>query len=56
MPEGGVCVLRPPRQDSDNAPINRGQEVCWSAPRELFKLTETVELLIERAVAGKRHD
>jgi inositol polyphosphate 5-phosphatase INPP5B/F len=53
VPEGGVRALRPPRQDSDNAPINRGQEVCWSAPRELFKLTEAVELLIERAVADK---
>jgi phosphatidylinositol-bisphosphatase len=53
IPEGGVRALRPPRQDSDNAPINRGQEVCWSAPRELFKLTEAVELLIERAVADK---
>ncbi len=53
VPEGGVRALRPPRQDSDNAPINRGQEVCWSAPRELFKLTEAVEILIERAVADK---
>ena len=53
VPEGGVRALRPPRQDSDNAPINRGQEVCWSAPRELFKLTEAVVLLIERAVADR---
>jgi inositol polyphosphate 5-phosphatase INPP5B/F len=53
VPEGGVRALRRPRQDSENAPINRGQEVCWSAPRELFKLTEAVQLLIERAVADK---
>jgi inositol polyphosphate 5-phosphatase INPP5B/F len=53
VPEGGVRALRRPRQDSENAPINRGQEVCWSAPRELFKLTEAVDLLIERAVADK---
>jgi len=53
IPEGGVRALRPPRQDSENAPINRGQEVRWSAPRELFKLTEAVELLIERAVADR---
>lgn len=53
VPEGGVRALRPPRHDSANAPINRGQEVCWSAPRELFKLTEAVELLTERAVADK---
>jgi len=31
--------------------VNRGREVCWSAPRELFKLTETVETLTERAIA-----
>jgi inositol polyphosphate 5-phosphatase INPP5B/F len=53
VPEGGVRALRPPRHDSESAPINRGQEVCWSAPRELFKLTEAIEILIERAVADK---
>ena len=30
VPDGGVRARRPPRQDSENAPINRGQEVYWS--------------------------
>ncbi|KAF8850857.1 DNase I-like protein [Acephala macrosclerotiorum] len=50
VPEGGVRALVPPRNGSGGA-VNRGQEVCWSAPRELFKLTEAVELLIERVIA-----
>ncbi|CZT49741.1 related to inositol polyphosphate 5-phosphatase ocrl-1 [Rhynchosporium secalis] len=49
VPEGGVRALRPLRKGG--APINRGQEVCWSAPRELFKLTEAIEILTDRAVA-----
>lgn len=40
----------PPRKGSGGA-VNRGQDVCWSAPRELFKLTEAVELLTERVIA-----
>jgi inositol polyphosphate 5-phosphatase INPP5B/F len=52
VPEGGVRALRPQRNSSkDSAPVNRGQEVCWSAPRELFKLTEAVESLTERVIA-----
>ncbi|CZR54759.1 related to inositol polyphosphate 5-phosphatase ocrl-1 [Phialocephala subalpina] len=50
VPEGGVRALLPPRKGTGGA-VNRGQEVCWSAPRELFKLTEAVELLIERVIA-----
>ncbi|KUJ13017.1 phosphatase family protein-like protein [Mollisia scopiformis] len=50
IPEGGVRALVPPKNGSGGA-VNRGQEVCWSAPRELFKLTEAVELLIERVIA-----
>ncbi|KAL2074896.1 hypothetical protein VTL71DRAFT_8676 [Oculimacula yallundae] len=49
VPEGGVRALRPPRKGG--APINRGQEVCWSAPRELFKLTEAIEALTDRVIA-----
>ena len=49
IPRGGVRALRPPRKGG--APINRGQEVCWSAPRELFKLTEAIEALTERVIA-----
>jgi hypothetical protein len=64
VPEGGVRALLPagPRsakrksesgEDTERGmePVNRGTEVCWSAPRELFKLTEAIESLIERAVA-----
>ncbi|KAH6701942.1 Endonuclease/exonuclease/phosphatase [Leptodontidium sp. MPI-SDFR-AT-0119] len=49
IPEGGARALRPPRKGG--APINRGQEVCWSAPRELFKLTEAIEALTDRVIA-----
>lgn len=52
IPVGGVRALVP-RRHADGPPINRGQDVCWSAPRELFKLTETVEILTERAIADK---
>jgi phosphatidylinositol-bisphosphatase len=50
IPEGGVRALRP-RRKGKGGPVNRGQEVCWSAPRELFKLTEAVEALTERVIA-----
>jgi len=51
VPEGGVRALLPPLKDKSGPPVNRGQEVRWSAPRELFKITETVEALTERVVA-----
>jgi hypothetical protein len=51
VPEGGVRALRPRRGGSSGPPVNRGQEVCWSAPRELFKLTEAMELLTDRVIA-----
>lgn len=51
IPEGGVRALVPRRHGEKGGPINRGQEVCWSAPRELFKLTEAVEALTERVIA-----
>lgn len=50
VPEGGVRALVP-RRKGDGGPVNRGQEVRWSAPRELFKLTEAVESLTERVIA-----
>ncbi|KAH8658720.1 phosphatase family protein-like protein [Tricladium varicosporioides] len=50
IPEGGVRALLP-RPGHDGPPVNRGQEVCWSAPRELFKLTEAIEILTERVLA-----
>ena len=51
IPEGGVRALRPHPKGAEGGPINRGQEVCWSAPRELFKLTEAVESLTDRVIA-----
>ncbi|RDL40477.1 uncharacterized protein BP5553_00456 [Venustampulla echinocandica] len=51
IPQGGVRALPPPRRGSSGAPVNNQQEVYWSAPRELFKLTEAVEALVERVVA-----
>jgi phosphatidylinositol-bisphosphatase len=51
VPEGGVRALRPRRNGEPGGPVNRGQVVRWSAPRELFKLTEAVESLTERVNA-----
>lgn len=50
IPEGGVRALVPSR-DGSGKYVNRGQDVCWSAPRELFKLTETIETLTDRVIA-----
>lgn len=50
VPQGGVRALLPSRNGSGDL-VNRGQEVCWAAPRELFKLTEAIEILTERAIA-----
>ncbi|RDW88394.1 phosphatase family protein-like protein [Coleophoma cylindrospora] len=50
IPEGGVRALLP---KSNGTYVNRGQGVSWSAPRELFKLTEAVELLSERVSADE---
>jgi hypothetical protein len=50
VPQGGVRALLPSRNGSGQL-VNRGQEVCWAAPRELFKLTEAIETLIDRVMA-----
>lgn len=48
IPEGGVRWLQ--RQQPDGG--SRGVEgVKWSAPRELFRLTESIEQLAERSIA-----
>lgn len=44
IPEGGVRRLQQQKPDSSD------DGVKWSAPRELFRLTETIEKLVERAV------
>lgn len=52
IPEGGVRKLQHQRPDSSShgeaGDDNNG--VKWSAPRELFRLTEAIESLLERAV------
>ncbi|KAI4130879.1 MAG: hypothetical protein LQ347_003208, partial [Umbilicaria vellea] len=46
IPEGGVRKLQHQRPDGSG-----GISVKWSAPREVFRLTEAIEELVERAVA-----
>ncbi|KAL8664017.1 MAG: hypothetical protein Q9202_003434 [Teloschistes flavicans] len=49
IPEGGVRSLQ---HDLEGGPKHGdGDGVKWSAPRELFRLTEAIEDLVERAVA-----
>ncbi len=48
IPEGGVRRLQHQRLDSGN---HEDQGVNWSAPRELFRLTESIEELVERSIA-----
>ena len=48
MPEGGVRRLQHQRPD-DSSHSDEG--VKWSAPREVFRLTEAIEDLVERALA-----
>ena len=61
IPEGGIRKLqhqRPkgisgkkPAARADGESLNLPSPVMWSAPRELFRLTEAIEELAERAVA-----
>ncbi|KAH8602342.1 Endonuclease/exonuclease/phosphatase [Bisporella sp. PMI_857] len=51
VPEGGVRALLPRPNGEPGGPINRGEEVRWSAPRELFKITETAQAFTERVLA-----
>ncbi|KAL8931399.1 MAG: hypothetical protein Q9211_006991, partial [Gyalolechia sp. 1 TL-2023] len=52
IPEGGVRQLQHQQQQQDGNDEN-AQGVKWSAPREIFRLTEAVEHLIERVVAER---
>ena len=45
IPEGGIRRLQRQKPTGDD------QGVMWSAPRELFRLTESVEDLVERTLA-----
>ena len=49
IPEGGVRRWQHQRPDGSNHGDQEG--VKWSAPRELFRLTEAIEEFAERAVA-----
>ncbi|PQE28154.1 endonuclease Exonuclease phosphatase protein [Rutstroemia sp. NJR-2017a BBW] len=51
IPEGGVRALLPRPRNEPGPPVNRGQEVSWSAPRELIKLTQVLDSLTDRVVA-----
>jgi phosphatidylinositol-bisphosphatase len=42
VPEGGIGALPAPKEGQVGGVINNDLKVCWSAPRELFKLTEAV--------------
>lgn len=48
IPEGGVRKLQHQRPHGHG---NEDQGVKWSAPRELFRLTESIEDLVERSIA-----
>lgn len=48
IPEGGVRRLQNPGSDAHSTET---EGVKWSAPRELFRLTESIEELVERSIA-----
>ncbi|KAJ9642939.1 hypothetical protein H2199_004461 [Coniosporium tulheliwenetii] len=50
IPEGGIRRLQHQKPKSSNC-VDDTAPVKWSAPRELFRLTECVEELVERVVA-----
>ena len=52
IPEGGVRRLQHQRPDKSSHGGSHGSEgVKWSAPREVFRLTEAIEELVERSIA-----
>ncbi|MCJ1480872.1 hypothetical protein MMC06_001027 [Schaereria dolodes] len=57
IPEGGVRRLQHQRPD-DSSHDDDDNGVKWSAPREIFRLTQTIEELVERALAewGMKED
>lgn len=50
LPEGGVRALQNQRPEGSRERSTSG-EVRWSAPKEIFRLTEAIENLAERIVA-----
>lgn len=57
IPEGGVRRLQHQQPDRSGY-ASREEPVKWSAPREIFRLTEAIEELVERATAegGMKHE
>lgn len=52
IPEGGVRKLQHQKPDKSSHGGSHGSEgVKWSAPREVFRLTEAIEELVERSIA-----
>ena len=52
IPEGGVRRLQHQRPDKSSHGGSHGSEgVKWPAPREVFRLTEAIEELVERSIA-----
>ena len=51
IPEGGVRRLQHQRPDGSGDHGDDDHAVKWSAPREVFRLTEALEELVERALA-----
>ena len=54
IPEGGVRRLqhqRPDKSRSSHSGSHSSEGVKWSAPREVFRLTEAIEELVERSIA-----
>ncbi|MCJ1386037.1 hypothetical protein MMC17_009162 [Xylographa soralifera] len=50
IPEGGVRRLQ--HQKPDGSSHSSGEDVVmWSAPKEVFQLTEAIEALVERTIA-----
>ncbi|KZF19144.1 DNase I-like protein [Xylona heveae TC161] len=51
VPEGGIRRLQHQKPEGSGSKADREQGVKWSAPRELFRLTEAIEELTGRTLA-----
>ncbi|KAH7051015.1 phosphatase family protein-like protein [Macrophomina phaseolina] len=51
IPEGGIRKLQGQRPEGNSSSPSNDAGVKWSAPRELFRLTEVLEDLVERVIA-----
>lgn len=53
IPEGGVRSLQSRANYQEKTPDQQETTVKWSAPRELFRLTEAIELQFDRVMAER---